>query len=86
MLNSSVLPWRWTFTRILRMFIQVVVIAGPILLFRVFDINGFFKWITLSVPICMYATAITLAFGWLFDRESLFSLFGRAKFLFQKGK
>ena len=56
------------------------------LAFRLLDINGFFKWITLSVPICMYATAITLAFGWLFDRESLFSLFGRAKFLFQKGK
>ena len=80
------LPWRWTFMRILRMFVQVVVIAGPVLLFRVFDINGFFKWITLSVPICMYATAITLAFGWVFDRESLLSLFGRAKFLFQKEK
>ena len=80
------LPWRNTLKRILLMFVEVVVIAGPFLMFKLLDINGFFKWITLSVPLLIYATAITLGFGWLFDRESLISLFGRAKFLFQKGK
>jgi len=80
------LPWTWTLKRMLRMFVQVAVIAGPFLAFHLLDINGFFKWITLAVPISIYATAITLAFGWLFDRESLMSLFGRAKFMFQRGK
>ena len=50
------------------------------------DINGFFKWITLAVPLCIYASAITLGFGWIFERDSVKSLFGRARFLFQKGK
>jgi len=80
------LPWVWTLKRILRMFLQVAIIAGPFLAFHLLDINGFFKWITLAVPICIYAGAITIGFGWLFDRESLLSLFGRAKFLFQKGR
>ena len=80
------LPWIWTLKRILRMFLQVAIIAGPFLAFHLLDINGFFKWITLAVPICIYAGAITIGFGWLFDRESLLSLFGRAKFLFQKGR
>ena len=80
------LPWTWTLKRILRMFLQVALIAGPFLAFRLLDINGFFKWITLAVPICIYATAVTLAFGWIFDRDSLLSVFGRMKFLFQKGK
>ncbi len=80
------LPWRWTLARILRMFVQVAIIAGPFLAFDLLNINGFFKWITFSVPLCIYAAAITLGFGWLFERETVKSLFGRAKFLYQRGK
>jgi hypothetical protein len=79
-------PWRSTLKRMVLMIVEVVVIAGPFLAFRLLDINGFFKWITLSVPLCIYALAVTLGFGWLFDRERLQSLLGRAKFLFQKVK
>ena len=78
--------WTSTLARILRMFLQVAVIAGPFVAFHLLDINGFFKWITLAVPLCIYASVVTLAFGWLFDRESLLSLAGRMKFLFQRGK
>ena len=80
------IPWRETFKRILLMFVQVVVIAEPFLAFRLLDINGFFKWITLGVPLLIYALVITLGFGWLFDRQSLLSLFGRVKFMFHRGK
>ena len=66
--------------------VEVAVIAGPFLAFGLLNINGFFKWITLSVPLCIYALAITLGFGWLFDRDSVLSLFGRIKFMFQRGK
>ncbi len=80
------LPWQWTLKRILRMILQVTLIAGPFLAFNLLNINGFFKWITLAVPLCVYALAITLGFGWIFERESVRSLAGRAKFLFQHGK
>ncbi|MEA4998732.1 MAG: hypothetical protein VB087_05005 [Candidatus Limiplasma sp.] len=80
------LPWRATLKRMLLMFVEVAVIAGPFLAFGLLNINGFFKWITLSVPLCIYALAITLGFGWLFDRDSVLSLFGRIKFMFQRGK
>ena len=79
-------PFQKTLKRMLLMVLEVAVIAGPFLAFHLLDINGFFKWITLSVPLCIYALAITLGFGWLFDRESVLSLAGRAKFMFQKGK
>ena len=84
--HITFLPWQWTLKRILRMFLEVVVIAGPFVTFHLININGFFKWITLAVPICIYAAAITLGFGWLFERDSVRSLFGRAKFMFQKGR
>ena len=80
------LPWQETLKRILRMMAEVALIAGPFLAFHLLDINGFFKWITLAVPLCIYASAITLGFGWIFERDSVKSLFGRARFLFQKGK
>lgn len=82
----TLLPWRNTLKRMLLMIAEVAVIAGPFLGFRLLDINGFFKWITLGVPLCIYALAVTLGFGWLFDRESVVSLLGRAKFMFQKVK
>ena len=80
------IPWRNTLKRMVLMVVEVAVIAGPFLAFKLLDINGFFKWITLAVPLCIYAMAITVGFGWLFDRDSVQSLMGRAKFLFQKGK
>ena len=80
------LPWQWTLQRILRMFVQVVVIAGPFLALNLLEIDGFFKWITMAVPLSIYASAITLGFGWIFDRDSVQSLFKRAKFLYQKGR
>ncbi len=80
------LPWQDTLKRILRMMGEVALIAGPFLAFHLLDINGFFKWITLAVPLCIYASAITLGFGWIFERDSVKSLLGRTKFLFQKGK
>ncbi|MEA5016247.1 MAG: hypothetical protein VB099_16970 [Candidatus Limiplasma sp.] len=79
------LPWKKTFWRIVRMVIQVALIALPFLVWPL-NINGFFKWITLAVPLFIYAFAVTVAFGWFFDRESLLSLWGRVLFLFQKGK
>lgn len=84
--NITHLPWRWTLWRMLRMILQVAIIAGPFLAFHLLDINGFFKWITLAVPLCIYALIITLAFGWVFERDSVKSLAGRAKFMFQSGK
>lgn len=84
--HITALPWRSTLKRMVLMFVVVFVIAAPFLVFKPIDINGFFKWITLSVPLLIYATAITLGFGWVFDRGSVLSLFGRAKYLFQKGK
>ena len=80
------LPWQKTFWRILRMMLQSAVIALPFLVIFPLQINGFFKWITLGVPLLIYAAAVTLAFGWIFDRESLRSLAGRVKYLFQRGK
>jgi hypothetical protein len=84
--HITLVPFQKTLKRMLLMIFEVAVIAGPFLAFHLLDINGFFKWITLSVPLCIYALAVTLGFGWLFDRESVMSLTGRAKFLFQKVK
>lgn len=84
--NITHLPWQWTLWRMLRMILQVAIIAGPFLAFKLLDINGFFKWITLAVPLSIYALIITLAFGWVFERDSVKSLAGRAKFMFQRGK
>ncbi|MCL1854137.1 MAG: hypothetical protein FWF86_00260 [Clostridia bacterium] len=80
------LPWQKTFWRILRMMLQSALIALPFLVLLPLQINGFFKWITLAVPLLIYAAAITVVFGWFFDRESLLSLAGRVKYLFQRGK
>ena len=80
------IPWQKTFWRIVRMVAAVTFIALPFLLIWPLNLDGFFKWITISVPLLIYATAVTLGFGWLFDRESLLSLFGRIKYLFQKEK
>ncbi|MCE5344275.1 MAG: hypothetical protein LLF96_11935 [Eubacteriales bacterium] len=78
------LPWQWTLKRMLRMFLEVALIAGPFLAFHLLNINGFFKWITLAVPLCIYASAVTFGFGWIFERESVKSLLGRTKFMFQR--
>ena len=83
------LPWRKTLARVLRMVAQAMVIAAPMLF--VFPlaplyIDGFFKWITIAVPLFIYAMALTVGFGWLFDRESLLSLFVRAKYMFHSGR
>lgn len=80
------IPWQKTFWRIVRMVLEVALIALPFLTILPLNINGFFKWITIAVPLLIYATAITLGFGWLFDRESVLSLFGRIKYLFQKAR
>lgn len=80
------LPWQKTFARIVRMVVEVALIAVPFLLIWPLNINGFFKWITIGVPLLIYATAVTIGFGWLFDRESLLSLFGRVRYMFQRGK
>jgi hypothetical protein len=79
------IPWQKTFWRILRMVLEVALIALPFLLWPL-NINGFFKWITLAVPLLIYASAVTLACGWFFDRESVLSLSGRIKYLFQKAR
>ncbi|NLV58479.1 MAG: hypothetical protein GXY67_06875 [Clostridiales bacterium] len=79
------IPWQKTFWRILRMVLEVALIALPFLLWPL-NINGFFKWITLAVPLLIYASAVTLACGWFFDRESMLSLAGRIKYLFQKAR
>ncbi len=84
--HITLIPFQKTLKRMLLMILEVVVIAGPFVAFHLLDINGFFKWITLGVPLCIYALLVTLGFGWLFDRESVESLLGRAKFLFQKVK
>jgi hypothetical protein len=78
------LPWRKTLMRMLRMFAQVALIAGPFLAFHLLNINGFFKWITLAVPLSIYAAAVAFVFGWLFDRDSVLSLLGRMKYMFHK--
>ena len=79
-------PWQKTFWRMMRMAAEVAVIALPFLTVWQLNINGFFKWISIAVPLLLYATALTIGFGWLFDRESLVSLFGRVKYLFHRGK
>ena len=80
------LPWAQSFWRIVRMLLEIAVIAVPFLLFFPLRINGFFKWISLAVPLLIYATTVTLGFGWFFDRESLLSLFGRVRYMFQRGR
>ena len=78
------LPWQKTFWRIVRMLLEVAFIAAPFLLIFHLNLNGFFKWISIAVPLLIYASALTLGFGWLFDRESLLSLFGRIKYMFHR--
>ncbi len=78
------LPWKKTFWRIVRMVLTVLVIVLPFQTVLRLNINGFFKWISYAVPLLIYSAVITVGFGWLFDRESLLSLFGRVKYLFQK--
>ena len=78
------LPWQRTFWRIVRMVAQVIFIALPFLLLFPLNINGFFKWISIAVPLFIYATFVTIAFGWLFDKESLLSLFGRVRYMFHR--
>ncbi len=80
------IPWKKTFWRMVRMAVEVALIALPFLTVFHLNINGFFKWISIAVPLFIYATALTLGFGWLFDRDSLLSLFGRVKYMFQRGK
>ena len=80
------LPWQRTLSRILRMFVTVALIAAPFLTVLNLNINGFFKWITLAVPLLLYATAITFGMGWLFDRDTLRSLIGRGLYVLHRKK
>ncbi len=78
------LPWQKTFWRIIRMVLEVAIIVLPFMTVLRLNLNGFFKWISYAVPLLIYSSVVTVAFGWFFDRESLLSLIGRMKYLFQK--
>lgn len=77
------IPWQKTALRIARMFVQFAMIAIPCLLWLPTP-NRFFTWVAYSVPLLIYASAVTLFVTWLFDRESLRSLVGRVTYLLQK--
>ncbi len=80
------LPWKKTFLRMLRMALEAALIALPFLTIWPLNINGFFKWITIAVPLFIYAMAMTLGFGWLFDRDSVRSLGGRVMYMIRRGR
>ena len=80
------LSWHKTFWRMARMGLEVALIALPFLLILNLNITGYFKWISIAVPLFIYAAAVTLGCGWLFDRESLISLAGRVQYMFHRGK
>lgn len=80
------LPWKKTLFRMLRMVLEVVVIALPFIVIFPLDVRRFFTWFTAAALMFIYSSVITVLFGFLFDRESLLSLYGRVKYMLQRGR
>ncbi|MEG1775885.1 MAG: hypothetical protein RR367_05235, partial [Clostridia bacterium] len=74
------IPWQESALRILRMFLTTTLIALPCLLL-VEPPRRFFSWFMYAALLVLYATAVTFAMTWLFDRGALRSLLGRLKSL-----
>lgn len=79
------LPWQATLMRIVRMLLQTVLIAAPLMLWGP-KVDSLIAWLGYAVGLVAYATVVTLGFAWIFERESLLSLIGRAKGLVKAGK
>lgn len=77
------LPWQGSLRRILRMFLTVTLIAAPCLIF-IDPPRRFFTWVMYAFMLMLYATGVTFAVTWLFDRKTLGSLFGRLKGLMER--
>ena len=74
------IAWQKTAWRITRMFVTTVLIAAPCLLL-VDPPQRFFSWAMYGVMLVLYASAVTLAVTWLFDRKALRSLLERLTFM-----
>lgn len=74
------IAWQKTAWRIARMFVTTVLIAAPCLLL-VDPPQRFFSWAMYGVMLVLYASAVTLAVTWLFDRKALRSLLERLTFM-----
>ena len=70
------LDWKPSLLRIIRMFVTVAVIAAPCLI-MIDPPRRFFTWVMYACMLVIYASVITFAVTWLFDRKVLKSLFGR---------
>ena len=70
------LDWKPSLRRIIRMFVTVALIAAPCLIF-IDPPRRFFTWVMYACMLVIYASVITFAVTWLFDRKVLKSLFGR---------
>ena len=81
--NITELDWKPSLLRIIRMFATVAFIAAPFLIF-VDAPRRFFTWVMYAVMLVFYATGVTFAVTWLFDRRVLKSLFGRFMSLISK--
>ena len=80
---------RKSVARLVRMLAEAAVIAVPTLFIFPLDplrVDSYLKWFAVAVPLLLYALALTVAFGWLFERESLLSLIGRARYMLRSGK
>ncbi|MDD3336415.1 MAG: hypothetical protein PHI98_13015 [Eubacteriales bacterium] len=74
------LPWKDSLRRMLRLALTVAVIAAPFLLW-VSPPRRFYTWVMYAVVLVIYASVVSLASAWLFDREALRSLLGRVGFM-----
>ena len=74
------IAWQKTAWRIVRMFVTTILIAAPCLLL-VDPTQRFFSWAMYGVMLVLYASAVTLAVTWLFDRKALRSLLERLTFM-----
>lgn len=77
------LSWRKSALRIAIMFANVAVIAVPCLML-ISPPQRFFTWAMYGVMLVFYATAVTFASAWLFDRRALKSLFSRLNYMLRR--
>ena len=77
------LSWRKSAVRIAIMFANVAVIAVPCLML-ISPPQRFFTWAMYGVMLVFYATAVTFASAWLFDRRALKSLFSRLNYMLRR--
>ena len=79
------LDWRESLWRMLRMVLTVALVAAP-LLALIQPPRRFFTWVLYAALLAIYATAVSGALAWLFDRKAFKSLIGRVAYMFKHGR